>query len=354
MSKVQFDAQSPRADAAPSFQSTLPPRSADAGALSPRGYGDVYGLGFGPSFPSERSVTERDPSPARAASEEPPDESSPLGSPDVSIILASLNERENLPRLIEMIRGLNIGTYELLVVDDGSTDGTRQFVLSMARGDPRIRPIFNDSRQTLTIAHLQGILASRGRYVIVMDSDLQHPPEAVPRLLRRLQDGADLVVGSRYLPGGSVGSRTAFRGLMSRVASRLARSVLTETRAVSDPISGFFGFRRAVFRPFDVRYRGYETILFMLVMCEGRPIAEIGYEFQSRSSGDSKITQDFGFIPMFLRQLMLAYRFRLTLRRGRPAASGGTFPVSSPAKVGVVEAEASAPSRMGGLLNGPT
>lgn len=251
--------------------------------------------------------------PATASSPAWSPEAAGATPPEVSIVLASLNERENLPNLISQIAGLGLASYEVIVVDDGSTDGTREFLDRAGREDHRLRSLLNSSKQTLTVAHLQGILAARGRYVVVMDSDLQHPASAVPRMLERLRRGAELVVGSRYLPDGSVGGRPPLRGVISRSANLIARVTLRETRGLSDPISGFFAFRRSVFRPFDPRYRGYETILFMLVMCRGRPIVEVGYAFQPRPSGESEITQDFGFIRVFLTQLVLALRFRRTL-----------------------------------------
>jgi dolichol-phosphate mannosyltransferase len=353
VSKVLFGLQSPAAGADPSGEMPLAPRMSDAGAVSRPVFGDSVGVDLRPTFPSESDISEQMLVPARATSDEAEGAPSRDRPPEVSIILATLNERDNLPQLFGRIRALGLSSYELVIIDDGSTDGTREFVETTALRDARVRLILNPARQTLTIAHLQGILASRGRYVIAMDSDLQHPPEAIPQLLRRLRGGADLVIGSRYSRGGSVGDRPAFRGLMSRVASRIAQTVLPEARSVSDPISGFFGFRRAVFRPFDRHYRGYETVLFMLVMCDGRRVAEFGYEFQPRSSGNSKITQDFGFIQMFLTQVMFALRFRRRLLRPRRAARIGGFPVAAPPTVGL-EAEGTSSKRRTGLLDGPT
>ncbi|MGH9919049.1 MAG: glycosyltransferase [Nitrososphaerales archaeon] len=230
--------------------------------------------------------------------------------PEVSVILASLNERQNLPRLLDQIALLNLPSYEVLVVDDGSTDGTQEYLGAVSRDDARVHPILNDARQTLTIAHLQGITAARGTFVIVMDSDLQHPADSIPAMLSRLRGGADLAIGSRHAPGGSVGGRPLLRGVMSRVATLIAQIFLPESRRVSDPISGYFGFRRSVFRPFDRAYRGYETLLFLLVMCRGQRVTEVAYHFQERSDGESRITQDLGFVRVFLTQVLFAIRFR--------------------------------------------
>jgi dolichol-phosphate mannosyltransferase len=284
------------------------------------------------SLDSSRSVAEAAPAPRVEVAPDAFPRSPVPPPPDVSIVLASLNERENLPRLISQIGALGLGSYEVIVVDDGSTDGTREYLERAGQADRRIRALFNHSKQTLTVAHLQGILAARGTYVVVMDSDLQHPASAVPELVARLRNGADLVVGSRYLQGGSVGGRPPFRGVISRTATLIARITLRETRGLSDPISGLFAFRRAVFRPFDPRYRGYETILFLLVMCRGRPIAEIGYEFQPRPSGTSEITQDFSFVRVFLTQVVLALRFRRSLLADRGRATRELSPDLRPTR----------------------
>jgi dolichol-phosphate mannosyltransferase len=255
---------------------------------------------------------------ARAASSQVGD--GPAPPPEFSIVLACFNEHENLPLLLAQIAGLGLSSYEVVVVDDGSTDGTREFLKCAAATGGEVRCIFNETKQTLTIAHLQGIQASRGKFVIVMDSDLQHPARSIPRLVDRLRAGSDVVVASRYLAGGSVGGRPPIRGVISRTATLIAQTILPETRGLSDPISGFFGFRREIFRSFDRRYRGYETILFVLMMSRGRPVSEVAYPFQPRSSGESQITQNFGFVRVFLTQVLLAIRFRQTLdhQRTRP------------------------------------
>ncbi len=230
-------------------------------------------------------------------------------------MLASYNERENLPALIDSFAGLGLPPYEVIVVDDGSTDGTRDYLRSALASNPRIRAVFNDCKQTLTVAHLHGIALARGKFVIIMDSDRQHPSEGVPRLLAQLRSGADIAVGSRYVPGGSTGGRAPLRGIISRTAVLFARCYIPEARPITDPISGFFGFRRVLFRPYDDRYRGYETLMFVLVMSRGRSIVEIPYAFQPRYAGTSQITQNLSFVRVFLSQLVYTTLFRLDLRR---------------------------------------
>jgi dolichol-phosphate mannosyltransferase len=234
---------------------------------------------------------------------------------ELSVILATINERRALPQLVDRLRALALPSFEVLVVDDGSTDGTREYLADLHGSDPRFRPIFHDGKQTTLRAQCQGIAASTGDLVVVMDADLQHPPETLPEIARALQNGSTLVVASRYVPPGSPGARTISRIIISRVAELTARMLLRETRPLTDPISGFFGFRREIYRPIDRAYRGYKLLLYLLVMNGGRPVAEVGFQFAPRAGGESKLTQGFGFIRVFLGELLRARKFRRELRR---------------------------------------
>jgi dolichol-phosphate mannosyltransferase len=240
-----------------------------------------------------------------------------LDRPSLSIVLATLNERGNLPELLARIFPLDLPPFEVLIVDDGSTDGTREFVTDYGLKEPRLRAIFHDGKQTTLRAQSQGIEAAHGNWVIVMDADLQHPPERLPDMVRELESGAGVVVGSRYAAGGSPGPRTAARAAISRSAEGIARFFLRDARQVSDPVSGFFGFRREIFSPLDPRYRGYKLLLFVLVMNHGQRFAEVGFHFEPRTQGSSKVTQTFGFVRVFLTETILARRLERRLRRSR-------------------------------------
>jgi dolichol-phosphate mannosyltransferase len=244
----------------------------------------------------------------------------------VSVILATFNERENLPPLLARLWAVPLPTLEVLVVDDGSTDGTREFLTDSARNEPRLRLIWHDGKQTTLRAQCQGIASARGRFIVVMDADLQHPPEVLPAMVRALHDGAGLVVGSRYVSGGSAGPRTGMRTAISRGAEWTAKLFLPEARALTDPVSGLFAFSREVFRPLPPEWRGYKLLLFLLVMGGGRRTVEVGYRFEPRASGASKVTQNSLFIRFFLTEVVLARRFRRSL--GRAARASALSPSS--------------------------
>jgi dolichol-phosphate mannosyltransferase len=243
------------------------------------------------------------------------------GPPILSIILATLNEYPNLPHVVDRIRRQSLPPFEVIVVDDGSTDGTRAYLQEAAAEDRRIRPILHEGKQTTLRAQCQGIEAASGRYVVIMDADLQHPPEILPQMVHALEQGVKLVVASRYAPGGSAGPRTLSRWAISRGAEWTAKLFLAPARHVTDPVSGYFGFCRETWRSLGPTYRGYKLLLFLLVMAGNGPVAEVGFRFEPRTEGSSKVTQTSGFIRMFLAEVVLARRLAAELRRsvaGRP------------------------------------
>jgi dolichol-phosphate mannosyltransferase len=232
----------------------------------------------------------------------------------VSIVLATLNERQNLPEVVQRLERLELPRYELVVADDGSTDGTREYLHGLASRDRRVRLLLHEGKQTTLRAQCQAIEAAVGMYVVVMDADLQHPPETIPALIRELESGASLVVASRYAPGGSAGPRNLYRLVVSRGAEWTAKMFLAPARGVSDPVSGFFAFRRPVWVRLNPHYRGYKLLLFLLVMAAGQRIAEVGFRFEPRSEGSSKVTQSSSFIRLFLVEVLLARRLEKLLR----------------------------------------
>ncbi len=235
-------------------------------------------------------------------------------APRLSIVWAVLNERGNLPELVERLRRVELPPWEVIVVDDGSTDGTRPYLAQLSANDPRFRQLLHEGKQTTIRAQAMGIGVAKGEFVAIMDADLQHPPESLPSMVAALAAGSDLVVASRYAPGGSPGPRTLGRLLLSHGAQWLARRWLPEARDVTDPVSGFFAFRRPIFRSLDPGVRGYKLLLFVLAMSTGRRISEVAFQFVPRGSGHSKVTQSSAFLRLYLRELRLARRLRRELR----------------------------------------
>ncbi|MEL9991660.1 MAG: glycosyltransferase family 2 protein [Thermoproteus sp.] len=207
----------------------------------------------------------------------------------ISVVVPTYNEVENIGPLVERLDVAFSGTpYEVVVVDDSSPDGTAEAAGELARRYP-VRVLVRPGRFGLSSAVVFGARAARGDVVVVMDADLQHPPELAPILARAVREGeADLAVATRYGRGGGVAGWPAYRRLISRGATLLARLVLPEARALSDPESGFFAVRRSCLA--SVRPTGlYKILLDVLVQCRPERVVEVPYVFRPRRAGKSKL-----------------------------------------------------------------
>jgi dolichol-phosphate mannosyltransferase len=223
-------------------------------------------------------------------------------------VVPTFREAESLPSLIERVAQLRQRTgleLELLIVDDDSRDGTEALIA--ARTEPWVQLFVRTSDRGLSKAVLFGLRKARGELLVVMDADLSHPPEVIPDMLAHLRTGADFVLGSRYVSGGTTAEGWGlFRFLNSKVATYLARPL---TR-VSDPMSGFFALPRAVFlRAENPSPLGYKIGLELLVRCHCSDVREIPIHFSNREHGESKLTLQQQLL--YVRHLGRLYRFRL-------------------------------------------
>ncbi|MEO8898489.1 MAG: glycosyltransferase family 2 protein [Candidatus Dormibacter sp.] len=214
------------------------------------------------------------------------------GSPLLSVVIPTRDEEANVePLLLRLQATLSSVDHEIIIVDD-SDDRTARLVGTAAAADPRVRLIHREGSEReggLSTAVLRGIHAGRGEFVCVMDADLQHPPENIPAMLEAAIGGADLVVASRYIRGGSGhGLDGAGRRLVSRAAGTVARALFREARASSDPLSGFFVCRRGVIDGIEFRPVGFKVLLELLVCVPGLRVRDVPLEFASRTAGTSK------------------------------------------------------------------
>lgn len=215
-----------------------------------------------------------------------------MSPPLISIVVPALNEGPNLRPLAERIADAMGGRpYEILIVDDDSRDDTPAVCEALARQYPLRLIVRTTPANGLGGAVLHGFAQARGDVLVVMDADLQHPPEKLPDLIAPLLDGrADFVLGSRHVPGGSTGERWgAFRKLNSRVATVLSRPFCG---SVSDPMSGFFALRRETLdRAERLQPLGYKIGLELMCKCRvGGRAAEVPIHFAERSAGQSKLS----------------------------------------------------------------
>lgn len=207
----------------------------------------------------------------------------------VSVIVPTYKEVENIPLLVERLRTLRETTHweiDVLFMDDDSRDGSADLVAKLEL--PWVKLITRTTDRGLSQAVLDGLRQARGDVFVVMDADLSHPPEALPAMLTKLDAGADFVVGSRFVQGGTTDDDWGlFRWLNSRVATLLAYPLTT----IEDPMSGFFMLRRSTFEAHDgYNPIGYKIGLELLVKCDCRNAREVPIHFADRRLGQSKLS----------------------------------------------------------------
>jgi dolichol-phosphate mannosyltransferase len=213
----------------------------------------------------------------------------PTAAPSVSVIVPTYREAGNLPELIRRLEQVRIASelpLELLIVDDDSADGTAEVVKGL--NHDWVRLIVRKDARDLSSAVLEGLRQAHGEIAVVMDADLSHPPETIPRLMRAIADGADFAIGSRYVAGGSTDAAWGpLRWLNSRIATWLARPLT----AAKDPMSGFFAIRRErVGCAVGLDPIGYKIGLELLVRCGCRDVREVPIHFADRKAGKSKLS----------------------------------------------------------------
>lgn len=234
---------------------------------------------------------------------------------EVSIILCTVNEIENLPRLVAGIENIAKFSYQLVFVDDASTDGTREYIIEYSKKHSNAKYIFNESKKSLLIADYMGIKVSDGKYIITVDADLQHPIEKIKDIYEKLNDGYDIVVASRFVDNASPGNRKGERGLISRVAAALARTSIRSARKTSDPLSGYFGFKNSLSFKINEKWRGYKTLLFLIASNPRAKIGDVSYKFCERVGGKSKIVSGLDFIRVYLTELILVKRIEIKAKK---------------------------------------
>jgi len=230
-----------------------------------------------------------------------------LGGPELSIVVPTFNERGNVEELIRRIDAVLPGVaWEVVVVDDDSTDGTAGLVNELAQKDRRVRCIQRIGRRGLSSACIEGFLSSSAPYFAVIDGDLQHDERVLPAMLECLRGGEhDIVVGSRYIAGGGIGDWNARRAQLSRLSTTLAKKTLGVV--LSDPMSGFFAVRREVVHDVvrDLSGVGFKILLDIFATSK-QPLRfrELPYEFRTRKAGESKVDGNVAldFLTMLLQK----------------------------------------------------
>ena len=209
---------------------------------------------------------------------------------ELSLISPTFNEKENITPLVERVhKALSKYSYELIVVDDNSPDGTSELAKSLSSKYP-LKVILRTSERGLASAVVAGFDQATGEVLGVIDADLQHPPEEIPALLEAIRGGADVAIASRYVEGGNIEGWSTRREIISKGAKLLATILLPSTRKIKDPLAGFFLFKRKVIDGVVLTPTGYKILLEVLVRGNASQIAEVPYTFKERERGKSNLT----------------------------------------------------------------
>jgi dolichol-phosphate mannosyltransferase len=242
-----------------------------------------------------------------------------VSTPQLAVIVPTFNERDNVTTLFRRLEAALAGAnWEVIFVDDNSPDRTWDVVRALARQDSRVRCIRRIGRRGLSGACIEGILASSAPCAAVIDADLQHDETQLPKMLALLQGGqADLVIGSRYIEGGSADSFDKQRAGISALATEVAKRVLQVK--IADPMSGFFMIRRDRFEQLapQLSTQGFKILLDIVATARGDlRVKEIPFTFGSRLHGESKLdsTVALDFLGLVLAKLtgdVVSLRFLL-------------------------------------------
>jgi len=234
----------------------------------------------------------------------------------VSIIVPTLNEEENIVPLVAQITACAVPFREILFVDDHSTDATREEIRALEKSQP-IRLVEQDGAGLgLASAIMSGARAARGEILLVMDADLSHPPEQIKDLLAPLFAGsADLVVGSRYVKGGSTPGWPMWRRIMSRAGAGLAYPLT----GLHDSMCGFFAIGRSRLLELAPHTSGFK-IVFETIVRGGDTlrVQEIPIAFRDRARGKSKMSFSVA-LRFFLRWLRAMFQY--VARGARPSGN---------------------------------
>ncbi len=214
-----------------------------------------------------------------------------IDKPELSIIVPTFREAPNIPILVREISEAMehvLPGWELIIVDDNSRDGTEDACASLRRQGFPLKLVVRKNERGLATAVLEGFTRARAPVFVVMDADLSHQPTIIPLLYDTIKQGADFVMGSRYIPGGGTDDKwTVYRYLNSKIATLLARPLVN----VSDPMSGFFALSRTLLeRCEEISAVGYKIGLEILVKCKPKNLKEVPIQFRTRVLGESKLS----------------------------------------------------------------
>jgi dolichol-phosphate mannosyltransferase len=215
----------------------------------------------------------------------------PRKTETVAWIIPTLNEAENIGIALDRaVAALSASScaWEIIVVDDSSSDGTADRVNEYSSSQPRVRLLIRRGHSGLAGAITYGWASSKADLLGVMDADLQHPPELIPALISEISNGSDITIASRYVRPHSMDEWNPLRRFISQLSVLASRPVLRAIQHVTDPLSGFFVVRRECIEGLSFEPSGFKLLLEILAKGRIETVSEIPFTFGVRRSGRSK------------------------------------------------------------------
>lgn len=248
----------------------------------------------------------------------PDSPSAAVAPPVLSLVIPTYNEGHNIQplirQLVELLDRVLQNQYELVVVDDDSPDYTWKLAQEMQSRYPHVRVMRRQHERGLSTAVIRGWQVAQGQILGVIDGDRQHPPEVLLNLIEAIDYGADLAVASRHVEGGGVSDWSPLRRVLSRGAQVLGLLILPNVLGrVSDPMSGYFLVRRTAIANTTLKPLGYKILLEVLGRGRIQQVAEVGYVFQERQDGESKVTW-----KQYVEYLLHLVRLRFQRHQNQP------------------------------------
>ena len=208
----------------------------------------------------------------------------------ISIIVPVYNEEEVLPSfIVTFFKQIDLNEeYELIFVNDGSSDQTEKIIKQFQKNYSKIKLISYAPNKNLGYALPIGFKAAKGRIIVTMDSDLAHPPKIISRLVNRLDSNNDIVIGSRYVKGAGVKGVPLKSDLLSKITNFFTKLMILSQ--LKDVTSGFRAYRKEILKGLKTKEEGFEVELEILVklMKKGAKISEVGFNSVDREKGESK------------------------------------------------------------------
>jgi dolichol-phosphate mannosyltransferase len=209
----------------------------------------------------------------------------------LALVVPTFNESGNIKALLERaVTALENSPvpWEIIIVDDESTDGTSDIVRQNTQDDPRVRLLMRPGQRGLAGAIIYGWTCTDADLLGVIDADLQHPPELLPVLVNEVYSGYDIAIASRYVRAHSMDDWSPVRRLISRISCAMSKAAQKPTLKVADPMSGFFVVRRECVEGLRFQPTGFKLLLEILVKGRVRTVKELPFRFEPRQRGRSK------------------------------------------------------------------